>query len=56
MITTVMYPSPYITIHSYNFFLVMRTFKNYSLSNIQICNTVLLTIVSHHAVGYITMT
>ena len=28
------------------FFLVMRTLKIYSLSNIQICNTVLLTIVT----------
>ena len=31
--------------HSHNFFLVMRTFKIYSLRNFQICNTVLLTIV-----------
>ena len=32
--------------HTYtNFFLVMRTFKIYSLNNFQICNSVLLTIV-----------
>ena len=30
----------------YIFFLVMRTFKSYSLSNFQICNTILLTIVA----------
>ena len=29
-----------------DFFLVMRTFKIYSLSNFQICDTVLLTIVT----------
>ena len=33
-----------ITIHSYNSFLVMRTFKNYSLSNIQMRSRVLLTV------------
>ena len=27
--------------HSYNFFLVLRAFKIYSLSNFEICNTVL---------------
>ena len=36
-----------ITIHSSNFFfLVMRTFKTYSLGNFQIYNTVVLTIVA----------
>ena len=43
MITTI---SQVIIHHyGYNFFLVMRTFKIYSLSNFQIYNTVLLTIV-----------
>ena len=44
-----------ITIHSYIFLLVMSTFKIYSLSNFQIYNTVLLTIVTN-AVHYIPMT
>ena len=36
-----------ITIHSYKIvFLVMRTFKIYFISDFQICNTVLLTIVT----------
>ena len=35
-----------ITTHSYNFFLVMRTFKIYFLSNFQIRSTVISTIVA----------
>ena len=36
-----------VTLCSYKiFFLLMRTFKIYSLSNFQICNTVLSTIVN----------
>ena len=41
------YPSPYMQY----IFLMMRTFKIYSLNNFQICNTVLLTLV---AILYIT--
>ena len=44
MITTTSLTS--ITTYNYNFFLVMRTFKIYSLSNFQIYNTVLLTTVT----------
>lgn len=43
-----------ITIVTYFSLLVMRTFKNYSLSNFQIQNAVLLT--DHHAVHYISRT
>ena len=42
MITTLS-PSPYIVTKI--FFLVMKTFKIYSLINFQICKTVLLTVV-----------
>lgn len=34
-----------VTIHSYNFFLMIWTFNIYSLSNFQICDTILVTIV-----------
>ena len=44
-----------ITTYSYNFFLVMRTFKIYSLSNFQIQNTYSVKY-SHHAVYYIPRT
>ena len=40
MITTIS-PLP----HSYRFFFLVRIFKIFSLSNFQVCNTVLLTIV-----------
>ena len=46
MITTVNLVNVSITSHSYKVFLVRRTLKIYSLSNFQIYNAVLLTIVT----------
>ena len=41
--------------HNYHFFFVVRTSKIYSLSNFQVYNTVLLTVITmlHHAAHYI---
>lgn len=46
MIITISLFTVFITPHSYNFFLVMRTLKIYSLINIRIYNIVLYTIVT----------
>ena len=46
MITTISLDNIHQHTYLQNFFLVMRTFKIYSLSNFQICNTVLLIIVA----------
>ena len=40
------------TIQSYKFLFVMRTYKIYSQSNFQTCNTVLLTVVTMLYVGF----
>ena len=41
-----------VTIQSYKFLFLMRTYKIYSHSNFQICNTVLLTRVTMLYVGF----
>ena len=46
MVTTIVLANTSITLHNYHLFSVMRTFKIYSLSNFQVYNTVLLTIIT----------
>ena len=52
MITTTVLASTSIPSHNSHFFFGVRTFKIYSLSNFEVCNTVLLTIITmlYHAV------
>lgn len=46
MITTTALANTYTTSPNYHFFLVVRTFKIYSLGTFQVCNTVLLPLVT----------
>ena len=46
MIITIALADILITSHNYHFLFVVRTFKIYSFSNFQVCNTVLLAIVT----------
>ena len=48
MITTLALANISVMSHNYCFVLVVRTFKMFSLSNFQVCNMVLLTIIYYN--------